>query len=77
MGGSQDSPGLVLQPVTQEMPQVLRKVDIEPLQFFWGHFGDQTPQRHDLGFGGCLKKKRASLVVQKVKNLPAMQETWV
>ena len=56
---------------------MLRKVDIEPLQFFWGHFGDQTPQRHDLGFGGCLKKKRASLVVQKVNNLPAMQETQV
>lgn len=55
--GSQDSPGLVLQPVTQEMPQVLREVNIEPLQFFWGHFGDQTPQRHDLGFGGCLEKR--------------------
>ena len=25
----------------------------------------------------CLHKERASLVVQTVKNLPAMRETWV
>lgn len=36
---------LVLQPVTQEMPQVLRKVDIEPLQFFLGAFWRPDPHR--------------------------------
>lgn len=36
----QDSPGLILQPFGQKMPQVLWKVNIEPLQFFWGHLGN-------------------------------------
>lgn len=33
------------------------KVHIEPLQFFWGHLGDQAPKRHDLGFGGHLEER--------------------
>lgn len=41
---------------------MLGKVDIEPLQFFRRHLGDQTPQRHDLGFGGCLlERNKATL----------------
>lgn len=68
-GNSQDSPGLALQPVTQKMPQVLGKVDIEPLHFFWGHLGDQTPQRHYLGLGGCLEEKNKA-------TLRGAQETW-
>ena len=28
-------------------------------------------------FGRVLTRKRASLVAQTVKNLPAMQETWI
>lgn len=59
--GNGDSPGLVLQPVTQEMPQVTGKVNIEPLQFFWGHLGDQPPQRCDLGFGGHLEEMNRPL----------------
>lgn len=59
--GSGNSPGLVLQPVTQEMPQVMGKVNIEPLQFFWGHLGDQPPQRHDLGLGGHLEERNRPL----------------
>ena len=38
----------------------------------------QSAQRHKRGltamFSGCM---RASLIAQLVKNLPAMQETWV
>lgn len=59
--GSRDSPGLFLQPVTQEMPQALGKVDVEPLQFFWGYLGNQPPQRHDLGFGGHLEERNRPL----------------
>lgn len=59
--GNQNSPGLVLQPVTQEVPQVMGKVNIEPLQFFWGHLGDQPPQRHDLLFGGHLEERNRPL----------------
>lgn len=36
---------------------MLGEVNIKPLQFFWGHLGNQTPQRHDLGCLGCLGKK--------------------
>lgn len=56
-GRWRDSPGLTLQPVSQEMPKVLGKVNVEPLQFFRGHLGNQTPQRHDLGCAGCLGKE--------------------
>lgn len=48
---------------------MLGKVDIEPLQFFWGHLGDQTPQRHDLGFAGCLLERNKA-------TLRGTQESW-
>lgn len=48
---------------------MLGKVDIEPLQLFWGHLEDQTPHRHDLGSGGCLEERN------KV-TLRDAQESW-
>lgn len=48
---------------------MLGKVNIEPLQFFRRHLGDQTPQRHDLGFGGCLLDRNKA-------TLRGAQESW-
>lgn len=49
---------------------MLGKVDIEPLQFFRRHLGDQTPQRHDLGYGGCLLERDKA-------TLRGTQESWL
>ena len=34
-------------------------------------------ERNHTFFNGCRFSKRASLIAQLVKHLPAMQETWV
>lgn len=71
--GQQDSPGLALQPVTQQTPQVLGKINIEPLQFFWGYLGDQTPQRHDLEFRECLEERNKATLRGAQESQPMLR----